>query len=113
MKGNTESFAKGEVRIRASFEKTLIVITDVKKNVVSWTSCDKDKVEEGVREVTRIAVEHGVRKVHVRVMGPGKGRETAIRVMKEEGLEIITIHDTTPIPHNGCRPPKRAKFVDR
>lgn len=111
--------AVGQININTSFRSTLVVIMDAEKNVVAWATShengaeltkDDSDVRKAAKSVACAAMEHGIRKVRVCVKGPGRGRESAIRALMEEGLEIITIFDATPVPHNGCRPPKR-KFL--
>jgi small subunit ribosomal protein S11 len=108
------------VHIKASFNNTLVTITDPKGNVVAWSSAGSLNFK-GSRKSTpfaaqmaaesagRKAAEAGVKVVEVRVKGPGAGREAAIRAIQAIGLQITLIKDVTPIPHNGCRPPKRRR----
>ena len=110
----------GVAHIHASFNNTLITIADPQGNVISWASAGNVNFK-GSRKVTpfaaqvaadkasRLAQEHGLRRVEVLVRGPGSGRETAIRSLQASGLEVGSISDVTPIPHNGCRPPKRRR----
>jgi small subunit ribosomal protein S11 len=110
----------GVAHIRASFNNTLITITDPQGNTISWASAGNVNFK-GSRKGTpfaaqvasdkasRIAQEHGLKKVDVLIRGPGSGRETAIRSLQASGLEVTSISDITPIPHNGCRPPKRRR----
>ena len=110
----------GVAHVQASFNNTIITITDMDGNVISWASAGKVGFK-GSRKSTpfaaqlaaetaaRRAMEHGVRKVDVVVKGPGSGRETAIRTIQNTGIEVVGIKDVTPIPHNGCRPPKRRR----
>src|SRR5579871_5321397 len=110
----------GVAHIHASFNNTLITITDPQGNTISWASAGNVNFK-GSRKGTpfaaqvasykasRIAQEHGLRRVDVYVRGPGSGRETAIRALQASGLEVTSISDVTPIPHNGCRPPKRRR----
>ena len=110
----------GIAHISATFNNTIVSITDVSGNVVSWSSAGTCGFK-GSRKSTpfaaqlaaetaaRRAMEHGVRKVDVVVKGPGSGRETAIRTIQNTGIEVVGIKDVTPIPHNGCRPPKRRR----
>ena len=110
----------GIAHIHASFNNTIITITDMKGNVVAWSSSGQVGFK-GSRKSTpfaaRIAAERcakevldlGVKKVEVWVKGPGSGREAAIRSLQAAGLVVIVIRDVTPIPHNGCRPPKRRR----
>ena len=110
----------GIAHITASFNNTIVTITDVSGNVVAWSSSGV-KGFKGSRKSTpfaaqmaaeaaaRRAQEHGMRKVDVFVKGPGSGRETAIRSLQATGLEVGSIQDVTPTPHNGCRPPKKRR----
>ena len=106
--------------IKSSFNNTIVSITDHEGNVIAWASAGNVGYK-GSRKSTpfaaqlaaeaaaRRAMEHGVRKVDVLVKGPGSGRETAIRSLQNLGIEVAGIKDVTPIPHNGCRPPKRRR----
>ena len=110
----------GVAHIKATFNNTIISITDLEGNVLSWASAGNVGFK-GSRKSTpfaaqlaaeaasRRAQEHGVRRVDVLVKGPGSGRETAIRSLQASGLEVIAIKDATPVPHNGCRPRKRRR----
>ncbi len=110
----------GVAHLRASFNNTIITITDMDGNVISWASAGKVGFK-GSRKSTpfaaqvaaensaREAVNMGLKRVEVWVKGPGAGREAAIRSLQAAGLEISAIKDVTPIPHNGCRPPKRRR----
>ena len=110
----------GVAHIKSSFNNTIVSITDQDGNVLSWASAGNVGFK-GSRKSTpfaaqlaaeaaaRRAMEHGMRKVDVFVKGPGSGRETAIRSLQAVGLEVGTISDVTPVPHNGCRPPKRRR----
>lgn len=110
----------GVVHIQSSFNNTLVTSTDRDGNVIAWAtsgSCGFKGVRKGTpfaaqqasELVARRSMEHGMRSVEVMVSGPGPGRETAIRSLQVAGLEISLIKDVTPIPHNGCRPPKRRR----
>ena len=110
----------GHVHIQSTFNNTIVTITDPSGNVVSWGSAGLVGFK-GSRKSTpfaasqtadgaaRRAIEHGMRQVEVFVKGPGAGREQAIRSLQAAGLEVSAITDVTPIPHNGCRPPKRRR----
>jgi small subunit ribosomal protein S11 len=110
----------GQAHIQSTFNNTIISITDVQGNVVSWGSAGAQGFK-GSRKSTpfaaqvtaeataRRAMEHGMRTIEVFVRGPGSGREAAIRSLQAAGLEVSAINDVTPIPHNGCRPPKRRR----
>ena len=111
---------KGQAHIQASFNNTLVTITDMQGNTVSWSSAGSLGFK-GSRKSTpfaaqmaaeaagKVAREQGMRSVEVYVKGPGAGREAAIRALQAAGLEVTMIKDVTPIPHNGCRPPKRRR----
>jgi small subunit ribosomal protein S11 len=117
VKKNVQS---GLVHITASFNNTIVTITDVSGNAVSWSSAGV-KGFKGSRKSTpfaaqlaaedaaRKAMDHGMRNVTVFVRGPGSGRESALRALAIAGLKVSLIRDLTPIPHNGCRPPKRRR----
>jgi small subunit ribosomal protein S11 len=110
----------GQAHIQSTFNNTIISITDIQGNVVSWGSAGAQGFK-GSRKSTpfaaqvtaeataRRAMEHGMRNIEVFVRGPGSGREAAIRSLQAAGLEVSAINDITPIPHNGCRPPKRRR----
>ena len=108
------------VHIKSSFNNTIITISDLRGNVVAWASAGNVgfkgsrkstpyAAQMAAEEAARRAMEMGVRKVDVQVRGPGSGRETAIRSLQNLGLEVTGIKDVTPVPHNGCRPPKRRR----
>lgn len=111
---------QGVAHIKSSFNNTIITISDPQGNVISWSSAGNVGFK-GSRKSTpfaaqtaaetagRKAMEHGMRRVEVHVRGPGSGRETALRSLQAIGLEISGIKDVTPLPHNGCRPPKRRR----
>ena len=111
---------KGAAHIRSSFNNTLVTITDMQGNAIAWSSAGSLNFR-GSRKSTpfaaqmasetaaKAAMEHGLKTVEVYVKGPGSGREAAIRALQTAGLEINMIKDVTPIPHNGCRPPKRRR----
>ncbi len=115
-----KNVANGIAHIHASFNNTIVTITDTSGNVITWSSSGS-KGFKGSRKSTpfasqlaaeaaaKKAMEHGMRQVEVYVKGPGTGRESAIRAIQATGLEIVVIKDVTPIPHNGCRPPKRRR----
>jgi small subunit ribosomal protein S11 len=110
----------GKVYIKATFNNVQVTITDVYGNTLSWSSAGRNGFR-GSRKNTPYAAQicaenagkeahdMGLRKVDVFVKGPGSGREAAVRALQQTGLEILTITDTTPLPHNGCRPPKRRR----
>jgi small subunit ribosomal protein S11 len=110
----------GVAHIRASFNNTIVSLTDPNGNVISWASAGNVNfkgsrkgtpfaAQVAADKASRLAQEHGLRKVEVQVRGPGSGRETAIRALQASGLEVTSICDVTPVPHNGCRPPKRRR----
>ena len=115
-----KNIAVGQAHIKSTFNNTIITITDPQGNVIAWQSAGTVGFK-GSRKSTpfaaqmaaeacaKVAQEHGVRKVSVFVKGPGSGRETAIRSLQAAGLEIASIQDRTPVPHNGCRPRKRRR----
>jgi len=119
-KRERKNIAHGIAHIQATFNNTIVTITDVQGNAISWASGGTVgfkgtkkgtpfAAQLAAERAARAAMEHGVRKVDVMVKGPGPGRETAIRSLQAAGLEILSIKDVTPIPHNGCRPPKRRR----
>ncbi len=116
-----KNVVQGIVHIQSTFNNTIVSISDMQGAVISWASAGSVGMFKGTRKGTpfaaqiasenasRKAMEHGLRKVEVFVKGPGAGRETAIRALQGVGLEVLLIKDVTPIPHNGCRPPKRRR----
>lgn len=112
--------AQGIAHIQSTFNNTIVTITDPQGNVLCWSSAGNVNFK-GSRKGTpfaaqlaaenaaRKAREHGMERVEVRVSGPGAGRETAIRSLQASGLDVISITDVTPLPHNGCRPPKKRR----
>jgi len=112
--------AEGVVHITATFNNTLITITDSKGNALTWGSSGKSGFKGSKKSTSfaatvaaencaREALNLGVRRVHVRVQGPGSGRESAVQALATAGLHIMSIRDVTPIQHNGCRPPKKRR----
>ncbi|HSY83717.1 MAG TPA: 30S ribosomal protein S11 [Gemmatimonadaceae bacterium] len=112
--------AEGIAHVNATFNNTTVTITDARGNTVSWGSAGKAGFKGSKKstpfaatvaaeQVAREAMTLGVRRVHVRVQGPGSGRESAIQALATAGLQVKSIKDVTPIPHNGCRPPKRRR----
>ena len=112
--------AEGIAHVNATFNNTMVTITDPRGNTVSWGSAGKAGFKGAKKstpfaatvaaeQVAREAMTLGVRRVHVRVQGPGSGRESAIQALATAGLQVKSIKDVTPIPHNGCRPPKRRR----
>jgi small subunit ribosomal protein S11 len=112
--------AEGVAHVNATFNNTIITITDPRGNAVAWGSAGKAQFKGSKKstpfaatvaaeQAAREAMSAGVRRVHVRVQGPGSGRESAIQALAAAGLQVKSIKDVTPIPHNGCRPPKRRR----
>ena len=115
---------KGQVHIRSSFNNTMVTVTDLQGNALSWASAGEmgfrgsrkstpyaaqTAAETAAETAAKAAMEHGLKSVEVYVKGPGQGREAAIRALQAVGLEVTLIKDVTPVPHNGCRPPKRRR----
>jgi small subunit ribosomal protein S11 len=111
---------KGQAHIHASFNNTIVTITDLKGNAISWASSGglgfrgskkstPFAAQTAAETAAKAAMEHGLKTVEVYVRGPGAGREAAIRALQAAGLEVVMNKDVTPIPHNGCRPPKRRR----
>ncbi len=115
-----KNIEKGAVHIRSSFNNTMVTITDVFGNALSWASSGglgfrgsrkstPFAAQMAAETAAKAAMEHGLKSVEVYVKGPGSGREAAIRALQTVGLDVSLIKDVTPIPHNGCRPPKRRR----
>ena len=115
-----KNIEKGQAHIASSFNNTMVTLTDPNGNVISWSSAGQlgfkgsrkstpFAAQEAAQEAAIKAKEHGLKSVEVFVKGPGSGREAAIRSLQASGLEVTMIKDVTPIPHNGCRPPKRRR----
>ena len=111
---------RGSAHIRSSFNNTIVTVTDVNGNAISWASAGglgfkgskkstPFAAQMAAETAAKAAMEHGMESVEVFVKGPGPGREAAIRALQTAGLEVSMIKDVTPIPHNGCRPPKRRR----
>ena len=111
---------KGAAHIRSSFNNTMVTITDLEGNALSWASSGglgfrgsrkstPFAAQTAAETAAKAAMEYGLKTVEVFVKGPGQGREAAIRALQSAGLEVVMIKDVTPIPHNGCRPPKRRR----
>ena len=111
---------KGQVHIRSSFNNTMVTMTDMQGNALSWASSGEMgfrgsrkstpfAAQTAAETAAKAAREHGLKTVEVYVKGPGQGREAAIRALQAVGLEVTLIKDVTPVPHNGCRPPKRRR----
>ena len=119
-KRERKNVTHGVAHIKSSFNNTIISFTDQSGNVISWASAGNVgfkgsrkstpyAAQTAAEAAARRAMEHGVHKVDVQVKGPGSGRETAIRSIQNTGIEVTGIKDVTPVPHNGCRPPKRRR----
>ena len=119
-KKEKKNIAVGQAHIKSTFNNTIVSITDPAGNVISWASAGHVgfkgsrkstpfAAQMAAENAARKAQEHGMKKVDVFVKGPGSGRETAIRSLQAAGLEVGAIQDVTPVPHNGCRPPKRRR----
>ena len=115
-----KNIEKGAVHIQSTFNNTIVTITDVQGNALSWASAGElgfrgsrkstpFAAQSAAETAPKAAMEHGLKSVEVYVKGPGSGREAAIRALQTVGLEVTMIKDVTPIPHNGCRPPKRRR----
>ena len=115
-----KNIEKGSAHIRSSFNNTIVTLTDTNGNALSWASAGEMgfrgsrkstpyAAQTAAETAAKAAMEHGLKTVEVFVKGPGQGRESAIRALQTAGLEIVSIKDVTPIPHNGCRPPKRRR----
>ena len=115
-----KNIERGQAHIRSSFNNTLVTITDLNGNAISWASAGgcgfrgsrkstPFAAQMAAEQAAKASMEHGMRVVEVYVKGPGAGRESAIRSLQAAGLEVTMIKDVTPIPHNGCRPPKRRR----
>ncbi|MCY3650153.1 MAG: 30S ribosomal protein S11 [Acidimicrobiaceae bacterium] len=119
-KRERKNVTHGVAHIKSSFNNTIITITDLQGNVISWASAGNVgfkgsrkstpfAAQMAAEQAARKAMEHGLRKVDVQVKGPGSGRETAIRSLQNIGIDVTGITDVTPVPHNGCRQPKRRR----
>lgn len=119
-KKKTQIDVNGKVYIKATFNNVIVTITDIYGNTISWSSAGKNgfkgsrkntpfAAQVSAEAAAKEAYDMGLRKVEVYVKGPGSGREAAIRALQTVGLEITIIRDITPVPHNGCRPPKRRR----
>ena len=115
-----KNISTGVVHIKSSFNNTIVTITDTAGNVISWASSGAVgfkgsrkstpyAAQQAAERAANAAMEHGLRRVEVQVKGPGSGRDTAVRSIQNTGIEVISIKDVTPVPHNGCRPPKRRR----
>ena len=115
-----KNIEKGAVHIQSTFNNTIVTITDTQGNAVSWASAGEMgfrgsrkstpfAAQTAAETAAKVAIDHGMKTVEVYVKGPGSGREAAIRALQTVGLEVTMIKDVTPIPHNGCRQPKRRR----
>ena len=115
-----KNISTGVVHIRSTFNNTMVTITDVNGNTIAWASAGVRgfkgsrkstpfAAQLAADEASKRAQEHGLQTVSVRVCGPGAGRESALRGIQSSGLRVTSIKDVTPVPHNGCRPPKRRR----
>src|ERR1700704_2950143 len=115
-----KNIASGVAHVNASFNNTMITITDAQGNTIAWSSSGTMgfkgsrkstpyAAQMAAEDAGRKAMEHGVRTLEVEVKGPGAGRESALRALQTVGFSITSIRDVTPVPHNGCRPPKRRR----
>ncbi len=115
-----KNVANGVVHIQSTFNNTIVTITDTVGNVVAWSSAGVQgfkgsrkstpfAAQLAAQDAAKKAMEHGMRSVEVYVKGPGPGRESALRALQATGFNLVMIKDVTPIPHNGCRPPKRRR----
>ena len=111
---------RGQAHIQSSFNNTIVTLTDAQGNAISWASAGglgfkgsrkstPYAAQMAAETATKAALVHGLKTVDVFVKGPGSGREAAIRALAANGLDVVSIHDVTPVPHNGCRPPKRRR----
>ena len=119
-KRERKNVTTGVVHIKSSFNNTIVSITDVSGNVISWASSGgvgfkgsrkstPFAAQMAAEKAARAAIEHGLKRVEVQVKGPGSGRDTAVRSIQNTGIEVTSIKDVTPVPHNGCRQPKRRR----
>ncbi len=115
-----KNIERGQAHIHSTFNNTIVTVTDVRGNAISWASAGglgfkgsrkntPYAAQQASEAAAKAAMEHGLKTVEVYVKGPGAGREAAIRALQAAGLEITLIKDETPVPHNGCRPPKRRR----
>ena len=119
-KRGRKNIAEGVVHIHSTFNNTIVTITDYQGNVISWSSAGAMgfkgsrkgtpfAAQQATDRAAKKAMDHGLRSVQIFVRGPGAGRESALRALQSAGINISLIKDVTPIPHNGCRPPKRRR----
>ena len=119
-KRDRKNVSTGIVHIKSSFNNTIVSITDTEGNVISWASSGAVgfkgsrkstpyAAQQAAEKAGKAAIEHGLRRAEVQVKGPGSGRDTAVRSIQQTGIEVTSIKDVTPVPHNGCRQPKRRR----
>ncbi len=119
-KRDRKNVSTGVVHIKSSFNNPIVTFTDPAGNVIAWASSGGGgytgsrkstpfAAQLAAEKAARAAIEHGMRRAEVEVKGPGSGRDTAVRSIQNAGIEVISIKDVTPVPHNGCRPPKRRR----
>lgn len=119
-KRERKNIERGQAHIQATFNNTIVTLTDMQGNAIAWSSAGSlgfkgsrkstpFAAQMASETATKAGMEHGLKSVQVFVKGPGSGREAAIRALQASGLELTSINDVTPIPHNGCRPPKRRR----
>jgi len=119
-KRERKGVVRGRAYIRSTFNNTIITLTDLEGNVISWGSSGTAgfkgsrkgtayAAQRATAEVARRGMEHGLRQVEIYIKGPGSGREASIRTLQASGLNVSSIRDVTPVPHNGCRPPKKRR----
>ena len=119
-KRDRKNVTTGVIHIKSSFNNTIVSITDPQGNVIAWASSGVAgykgsrkstpfAAQLAAEKAARAAQEHGLRRAEVQVKGPGSGRDAAVRSIQQTGIEVVSIKDVTPVPHNGCRPPKRRR----
>jgi small subunit ribosomal protein S11 len=119
-KRDRKNVTSGVIHIKSSFNNTIVTITDPQGNVIAWASSGVAgykgsrkstpfAAQLAAEKAARAAQEHGLRRAEVQVKGPGSGRDAAVRSIQQTGIEVVSIKDVTPVPHNGCRPPKRRR----
>ncbi len=119
-KRDRKNVTSGVIHIKSSFNNTIVSITDPQGNVIAWASSGVAgykgsrkstpfAAQLAAEKAARAAQEHGMRRAEVQVKGPGSGRDAAVRSIQQTGIEVVSIKDVTPVPHNGCRPPKRRR----
>ena len=119
-KRDRKNVSTGVVHIKSSFNNTIVSITDTEGNVIAWASSGAVgykgsrkstpfAAQQAAEKAGKAAIEHGMRRAEIQVKGPGSGRDTAVRSIQQTGIEITSIKDVTPVPHNGCRQPKRRR----